>query len=500
MSMSIPGGAEAGGGGVDTVVASLAGRGPLMHSMASRQSMSLSQLLGGDEDAFQRLLAGALAGDAQQTPAPPALRPSADALSPRPSCAGDPPVRQLSQPSPLKGGLLASSNSLSPRLSIAPAAPAASPAPGPALSPFQSRRIATAASMSGPSSAGGSNPEPIVTWGSGVASQLAQSSFRRSASIAGAGSGGGGGDGGGFHRMVSAPGGMPSVPEGPASAAEAAGGGRRRDEEALLEFDLLDEAVAQAMVSHQQVDQIESRLDLPPSGAAVGIQDSPAAAAAAGRQPHRRRLWAQQDAPGEPGAAMEPAGLQTEGSSGAGDATPPVSPLRRTNPEYFGAPLSSPPPRRHTVGDEPSYQPSGAGMDVLGRRATAPDVAAGPAPSPLASRQPSSMMMPPRSRLVGSRQPSMRSGAAPASVLHASSYSRQQSFASANSSLGSAAPAGPGSSKQLSLATAGSSGNGGLMQRSMNLEEVYRAAQPGDLNPLSAGLSRSQRLNRCASP
>jgi len=461
---------ESEGGGL---AGSLAGRGPLMHSMQVRQSMSLSQLLGSDEEAFQKLLAGTLKGDtlAQQQQWQRQPFAAEGLLSPRQLSAGPGET--------LQGGLLAS---LSPWSSVARSVqhtPVGSATAGAAAStsPSPSRRISQHSAAAAPS-----GEPPIYAWGSGLASMLSTGSMHaRMGTFSSAG--------GSAARGMSAPG-MPPVVEAMAegdspprmhdadphaahAAPQASFSGdletaSEADEATLLEFELLDHAVAQAMMSHEQVDQIERRLDLPQTASMA----APVQPAAARTTRQRRRLWAQDGS----------AELQTlAGSSNLQSQA--VSPTRHSLlqlPPAVTPPIMSPSSnRRHTVAHmDPHHQhrhqeaaaQQGVGMDVLGRRATAPEMmhaaaaAAAAALSPLSASRQGSMMAPCSPMMAPIRQQSIVAGGPDTALMPPS---RQQSTGLMVG--GSAAP---------------------LPKRSMNLEDAYRVSQRGELNPLRAGLQR----------
>lgn len=270
--------------------AAAAARGPLTHSMNVRQSMSLSQLLGGDEEAFQKLLAGALAGEPPSGhPSELRQRPLSAAASAAAAAAAGvvtPAAAQLAQAgvdaAGLQGGLRASLTSLK---AVGPVAPLLSPEGSLRCIPVSTSQPASRHASAG-GTLGGAGGEQIITWGSGVGGASTRTtSGGVSASVP--------------VRSSS----MPPVPEGPeqdvmgscqeaamqvlgaaADCAAAAGGGaagtaqlradvgspgeeegEQVDEAALLEFDMLDDAVAQALISHRQVNQIEAKFDLPRS-------------------------------------------------------------------------------------------------------------------------------------------------------------------------------------------------------------------------------------------
>ncbi|KIZ06967.1 hypothetical protein MNEG_0977, partial [Monoraphidium neglectum] len=150
-------------------------QGPLMQSIGVRQSMSVSQLLGGDEESFQKLLSSALAGE--RPPSGPLLerRESAHAQQ-RERLVEEIPVAGPTREGAAGSGAAGGARAPTPPQQQQPPPQQQQPSPPasrrrtPASSLSPSRR--TSAGMSAGGAFHGSLPqgEAILAWGSGMGS------------------------------------------------------------------------------------------------------------------------------------------------------------------------------------------------------------------------------------------------------------------------------------------------------------------------------------------
>lgn len=467
-------------------------RGPLSHSMTARQSGTLSQTLVDDEEAFQALLQGALA---KQRPIVVNRTSAAAPAQRKPSSSS-----AAAETSPLCASRML------------PQSRRASGAPG---------------------------------WGSGVANATRRSTTSRPSETAVCLP---------PPASAAAPGRLQADAVGPAEARiskqhslqlispPTTVAGDADDDGALLEFDLLDEADAQAARTRTVLGDIEARLEQTGAGA-IGMDAACAAAAAAD-------TTASEALPAE-AVAVQPGDIEDAAARvEAAAAAPPQREQRR----WAAAPIATAPCSQpeaaaalnaETVGPaEPQHAPAAA--SETGEDTTATPAAAGSLQLPhsaslrFAPHDTSLLNSPPsprrrhtlahtgawleRPQLASDRLPRHCSAGAPVAApvpsrrdllgrpaaAAASSWVAPQLAApdgSARASLeASVAPAAlasgaAGGPPRLAAQVLGSQGQTGptsqqrqperpLVARSMDLEGAYRASQQTEMNPLRANLRK----------
>jgi hypothetical protein len=525
-----------GGAPADVLTHSLAGRpGPLTQSIAARRSATLSQMLVGDEDSFQRLLANVLAGEAARGPvkglgvAAEAGGAAAAAAAVAVAAAAAGPVsppRSRRASTPGDAELCGGGAQLPPAADSAAAAAAealaSAAAPAATGAPAAGAVAAAAALLARRMTMGGAAPATeaavqapaqldaapsggqMAYWGSAPLSLLGQPSIVR--------------------RSLAAPlRGMPAVPEGPEAAAAGspdasppgaataaspalaplqtpteregagadAGLGEEYDEAALLEFDLLETAAAQVIASHRAVDAIETRLHLPRS--APASPDHEVAAIVMGVAAARRRLWA---APPSPPPEAEAA--QAQGTVPAAAAVRLAA--ATTAAEAIAAAAAPQPQLEATASDPTVAAPSPTRAHMMAalavpvpvrRHTVGHDASHSLRAARGQQRAAAAEQRPPRAPamdVLGRRTTAPAAPAAPAPPASpprtsaensAAAMAVGQAGATATSARAEAAPRGAGARQPLP-------------RRSLNLGEVWRTPQ-GGLNPLITGLAQRPR-------